>query len=245
MSIYREELKQYVLRRLGAPVIQINVSDDQVEDRIDDTLQFYIQNHFDGVEKIFMKHVLTQQDMDQRFIEVPDVVQTVVRVVNVNTLSTVQNGFLDNRSQFMYSEIFNLSDTNLINYDNAMKHFNLVDQIVGKGLALRFNKNKSHIELDIDWTEVYVGKVFLFEVYRALDPEEWVKVYQDRWIKAYATAMVKMQWGQNMSKFAGVQLPGGITMNGAELKTEAKEELALLEAELRDDYAMPLDIFLG
>lgn len=245
MSIYREEFKQYILRRLGAPVIQINVSDDQVEDRIDDALQFYIEHHFDGVEKIFMKHVMTQEDIDNRYIEVPDHVQTVVRVVNPESFSRIQDGLFDPKSQFMFNEMFNLSDTNMINYDNAMKHINLVEQLVGKGAAVRFNKNKSRIELDVDWSEIRVGKTFLFEVYRALDPEEWIKVYKDRWLKAYATALVKMQWGQNMSKFSGVQLPGGITMNGAELKEEAKAELDLLEAELRDGYAMPLDIFVG
>lgn len=245
MTIYREEFKQYILRKLGAPVIKINIADEQLEDAIDDALLFYTEHHFDGVERVYLVHTFTAQDIVNRYVEVSPLVQSVVRVVNPETITRLNDGLFDARYQFMLSEVFNITSANMIDYDNAMKQIELVDKIVGKGVPVRFNKNKRRIEMDIDWTEIYAGKTLMFECYRALDPDEWEAVFEDRWLKKYATALAKYQWGQNLSKFTGVQLPGGITLDGVTIKTEAKEEITLLEEELKEGYQMPLGFFVG
>lgn len=244
MSIQREEFKNYCLRRLGAPVTVINVDDSQVEDRIDDAVQLYTAHHYDGTEKVFMKHVLTQQDIDQKYIELPDHVQSVLRIVNAGSTFN-HDGLFDPIYQWHLNAIYDFQSYDLIEYDIAKQQLAMFQRFFRKEYFLRFNKVKNRLELDIDWTERNVGEVLLIEAYRALDPEEWTEIYNDRWLKAYATALIKFQWGSNMGKYDGIQLPGGVTMNGEAIKNEAKEEIDVLEEKLLDEHADPVDFFVG
>lgn len=244
MSVQREEFKNYCLRRLGAPVIQINVSDDQVEDRVDDALQYYRDHHYDGTETVFLKHVLTQEDIDRRYIPMPDHIQSVLRIVNTGSTYN-HDGLFDPIYQFHLNSIYDFQSYDLISYDLAKQQLGLFQRFFRKEYFLKFNKVKNRLELDIDWTEKRVGEVLLIEAYRALDPEEWTEIYDDRWLKAYATALIKYQWGSNMGKFDGIQLPGGVTMNGKDIKDEALEEIRALEERMMDEFSNPVDFFIG
>ena len=245
MSIYRDQFKQYILRRLGAPTTEIDVTDDQLEDRIDDALQYFTEHHFDGAERIYMKHVLTAADVASKTIPVSDLVTSVVRVVGYKKDSAIGDIMFSPQYQFMQNYIWDIASTDLIHYDLAMQHLNLIDDFFAKGFMIRHNKTKNVIELDNDWSELDEGDVLMFEVYRALDPETYWEIYQDRYLKAYATALVKYQWGSNLSKFEGVQLPGGLTLNGTAIKQEAEQEIERLEEKMRDEYSEPLGFFTG
>jgi len=244
-SVAREEFKQYCLRTLGAPIIRINVHDDQIEDRIDDALYYYIEHHFDGTEKVYLKHTITTEDIQRRYIELPDYVLSVNGVVDGGAIFNNKDALFNPVYKFFLNEVWDLSSTSLIDYDMAMRNVNLFRQVLDKGMAVRFNRHKHRLELDIDWTEVWAGKPIMIECNRALDPEEFWDIYRDRWLREYATALIKLQWGQNMSKFENVQLPGGITMNGKEMKEEAKAEVEALRQEMRDSYEGLLGIYVG
>lgn len=244
MSIYRDQFKAYCLRKLGAPVTEINVSDDQIDDRVDDALQFFREHHFRGVEKVFLKHVLTADEITAKAIEVPDYIFSVLRVVNTGSTFN-HDGLFDPIYQWHLNAIYDFQSYDLIEYDIAKQQLGLFSRFFRKEYFVRFNTYKNLIQFDNDWSELREGQILLIEAYRALDPEEFWEIYSDRWLKAYATALIKYQWGSNMGKYDNVQLPGGVTMNGTQIKDEAKEEIAELKEEMKDEHMEPVDFFIG
>ena len=256
----RETLKQYCLRNLGKPVIDINVDDDQVEDRIDEALQYFAQYHVDGVERMYLKYEVTQADVTRmttdssesitedsvtttwkqgnNFLVVPS---SVISVVNVFPLSDRANlNMFDVRYQLRLNDLYDFSSTSIVHYQMTMQHLDFLDHILVGEKPMRFNQLSNRLYLDMDWgTDITAGEYLIFEVYRKVDPDTYTDLYDDLYLKRYVTALIKRQWGQNLSKFSGTAMLGGVTLNGPELFSAAIDDQQRLEEEIRLNYEEP------
>ena len=256
----RETLKQYCLRNLGKPVIDINVDDDQVEDRIDEALQYFAQYHVDGVERMYLKYLVTADDITRmttdasesvtensitttykradNFLVVPS---SVVSVVNVFPLSDRANlNMFDVRYQLRLNDLYDFSSTSIVHYEMTMRHLDFLDHILVGEKPMRFNQLSNRLYIDMDWgTDITAGEYLIFEVYRKVDPDTYTDLYDDIYLKRYLTSLIKRQWGQNLSKFSGTAMLGGVTLNGPELFSSAIEEQQRLEEEIRLNYEEP------
>jgi len=264
----RQELKDYCLRKLGHPVLEINVDDDQIEDLIDDALQYYQEYHYDGVETMYLKHQITEDDYirfndsDQitttdapdaaiwenrnNFIEVPDHVVGITKVFGVSS-NWIRNDLFGLSNQYFLMDIFSFSsgfafgNFDMTNYYMIRQYFETLDMVVNTGalVQFRFNKRQDRLYIDIDKARMTPGNYLLIECHRALNPQEWSQVYNDSFIKPYLTALIKRQWGQNLIKFNGVQLPGGVSLNGRQLFEDAQKEIDELMAKSSSYYQLP------
>ena len=256
----RETLKQYCLRNLGKPVIDINVDDDQVEDRIDEALQYFAQYHVDGVERMYLKYEVTQADVTRmttdssesitedsvttawktgnNFLVVPS---SVISVVNVFPLSDRANlNMFDVRYQLRLNDLYDFSSTSIVHYEMTMQHLDFLDHILVGEKPMRFNQLSNKLFLDMDWSnDITVGEFLIFEVYRKVDPATYTDLFDDLYLKRYTTTLIKRQWGQNLSKFSGTAMLGGVTLNGPELFSTAIDEQSRLEEEIRLNYEEP------
>jgi len=256
----RETLKQYCLRNLGKPVIDINVDDDQVEDRIDEALQYFAQYHVDGVERMYLKYLVTEADITRmttdasesitensitttckranNFLVVPS---SVISVVNVFPLSDRANlNMFDVRYQLRLNDLYDFSSTSIVHYQMTMQHLDFLDHILVGEKPMRFNQLSNRLYVDMDWgTDITAGEYLIFEVYRKVDPDTYTDLYDDLYLKRYTTALIKRQWGQNLSKFSGTAMLGGVTLNGPELFSSAIDEQSKLEEEIRLNYEEP------
>ena len=256
----RETLKQYCLRNLGKPVIDINVDDDQVEDRLDEALQYFAQYHTDGVERMYLKYLVTESDVTRmtadssesvtdnsvttawktgnNFLVVPS---SVISVVNVFPLSDRANlNMFDVRYQLRLNDLYDFSSTSIVHYEMTMQHLDFLDHILVGEKPMRFNQLSNRLYLDMDWSnDITAGEYLIFEVYRKVDPDTYTDLYDDLYLKRYLTALIKRQWGQNLSKFSGTAMLGGVTLNGPELFSSAIEEQQKLEEEIRLNYEEP------
>ena len=256
----RETLKQYCLRNLGKPVIDINVDDDQVEDRIDEALQYFAQYHVDGVERMYLKYLVTEADITRmttdasesvtensitttykradNFLVVPS---SVISVINVFPLSDRANlNMFDVRYQLRLNDLYDFSSTSIVHYQMTMQHLDFLDHILVGEKPMRFNQLSNRLYLDMDWgTDITAGEYLIFEVYRKVDPDTYTDLYDDLYLKRYTTALIKRQWGQNLSKFSGTAMLGGVTLNGPELFSSAIDEQSKLEEEIRLNYEEP------
>lgn len=241
----RDSLRDYCLRALGAPVVEINIDDDQVEDRIDEALEYFTQYHNEGVEKVYLKHKVTQDDINQKSIPVNDLVYGITNVFPVYAASSASRNIFDLQYQLRLNDLYDLTSVSTIYYTQVMQHLALLDLTLNGRNLFRFNRMQNRVYLDINWeSDVAVDEYIIFEAYRGLDPNQFTKVYNEPWLKHYLTALLKQQWGVNLKKFQGMQLPGGITVDGDSLYKEAREEIAELENELLTKQA-PLDFFMG
>ena len=311
----RTEFKDYCLRRLGFPVIQINVDDDQVDDRIDDALQFFHDYHFDGVEKIYMKHRITQDDIDRKFIYCPDPVIFVTKIFPFDDSNSSINMF-DLRYQLRLHDLYDFTSVSYVSYEITMQHITTLNMLFSGYPQHRFNRHQNKIFLDIDWSrDATLGEYVVIECYRKLVPDTITltgtvtatntsnlitgtgttfdqqiiegdiitisgqdaqinriisptqayltsnlvtsvttatatktgvsDVWDDRFLKQYATALIKYQWGTNLSKFAGVQMPGGVTLDGPRIMTEAQVEIDKIETEMQAYNVLPPEILTG
>ena len=313
----RDGLKQYALRALGAPVLEINVDDDQVEDRIDEALDYWRLYHYEGIEQIYLKQQIraseitlsasvagtfslaenitgatsgataqvcqessrtstgtlllvknvtgtfttgetingsaghtatlssiTLREYDNRYVEIPDYVWGVTKILSVGQASSSKNIF-DLQYQLRLNDLYDLTSTSLIYYKTVMSHLALLDFELNGHQGFRFNRMSNRLYLDANWqTDFILGDYIIVQSYRAMDPTTWSKVYNEPWLKHYVTALFKKQWGTNLKKFSGLQLPGGVTLDGDKLYAEATEEIKELEDELQNKSA-PLDFFMG
>jgi hypothetical protein len=241
----REQLKEYCLRRLGSPVIEINVDGDQVEDRIDDAFQFYREYHYDAVEKVYLKHEITSQDITNQYIPMSDAVTGVERVFPFMNKSTGTNIF-DIKYQILINDLYTLMSTDLIYYTEVRQELELINQLLVGQKPIRFNRNMNRLYVDMDWAaDVVPGTYIIVECWRILDPDTFTDVYNDMMLKKYATALIKRQWGENLKKFAGVQLPGGVTLNGEVIYQEAVTEILQIESDIQNRFELPVDMFTG
>ena len=241
----REQLKEYCLRRLGAPVIEINLDDDQVEDRLDDAFQFYREYHYDAVEMVYLKHEITSTDIANQYIPVPDSVVGVSRMLPFTNRSDGTNIF-SIRYQLLINDLYSLMSTNLIYYAQVKTELELINQLLTGIKPVRFNRHMNRLYMDMDWTgDVDVGTFIIVECYRILDPETYRDVYNDMFLKRYATALLKRQWGENLKKFSGMQLPGGVTINADVIYQDALAEIDKIESEMQSRFELPVDMFTG
>lgn len=241
----RSQLIDYCLRRLGAPVIEINVDSAQIEDRIDDAFQFYREYHYDAVEKIYLKHEMTAQDITNQYVELSDAVVGVERVFPFMNKSTGTNIF-DIKYQILINDLYTLMSTDLIYYTEVRQELELINQLLVGQKPIRFNRHMNRLHIDMDWAaDVVPGTFIIVECWRILDPDVFTDVYNDMFLKRYATALIKRQWGDNMKKFSGVQLPGGVTLNGEVVYQEAVEEIRQIETEIQSRFELPVDMFVG
>ena len=264
----RQGLIDYCKRQLGAPVLQINIDDTQVGDVIDDAIQYYQEWHYDGVERMYLKHQITADDVarflssneehsttdpDQatwenrkNFIEVPDHVIGVSKVFGVSS-NWVRNDLFGLSNQYFLMDVFSFSsgfafgNFDMTNYFMIRQYFETLDMVVNTGALVeyRFNKRQDRLFIDIDVNRLTEGNYILIECHRALNPDEFTQIYNDSFVKKYATALMKKQRGMNLIKYNSVQLPGGITLNGRQIYEDALAELAQLEADMPTKYTLP------
>lgn len=241
----RQGLIDYCLRSLGEPVVEINIDDQQIEDRIDEAIEYFRQYHFDGIEKTYLKHVITQEDIDNKYLVVPDLVYGISRVFPVASGTSTSKSIFDLQYQLRLNDLYDLTSTSITYYTMTMSHLALLDMTLNGHPIYRFNRLNGKLYIDTIWQEkMEVGNYILVECYRALDPTEAPKLYNDSWLKHYATSLIKKQWATNIKKFQGLQLPGGVTIDGDKLYVEATEEIKELETEIITKSA-PLEFFMG
>ena len=300
----RANLKEYCLRSLGKPVIDINVDEDQVEDRIDEALQYFAQYHTDGVERMYLKYKVTADDITrltknksfnvdekgtvaenielesgtntqeegkgdliaesgsailtedstivrtayeetQNYLIVPD---SVISVINVFPLSDRANlNMFDVRYQLRLNDLYDFSSQSVIHYELTMKHLDFLEHILVGETPIRFNQHQNRLYIDADFENDFVADqdYIIIECYRKLDPDSYTDIYDDIYLKRYATALIKRQWGANLSKFNGVTMLGGVTMNGAEIYSQAQEEIQRLEEQIQLAYELPVNYMIG
>lgn len=311
----RAQFKDYCLRKLGHPVIQINVDDDQVEDRIDDALNFFYDYHYDGTQQMYLKHQIKQEDIDRQWIYCPDAVMFITGILPFDQSNSSVNMF-DLRYQLRLHDLYDFTSVSYVSYEITMQHIRTLNLLFSGTPQIRFNRKMNRLHLDIDWTrDVKVGDWVIIECYRVVSPDTitltgtstvsnssnvvtgtgtvftqevsindeitidsqtkrvvnvtsdtslnvtsaytssqssqsitisgYTDVWNDRFLKAYATAKIKQQWGSNMKKFSGIAMPGGVTLNGKEIYDEATEELEKLEEDIKSTQSMPSEIFMG
>ena len=264
-------LKSYCLRALGFGVIDVNVSDDQADDRLDEALQYFAQYHYDGIERMYLKHLITSDEVTRarsdasttatdtvdssitatwkegkNFIPIPSSVVSVVKVFPFTDTGGGSSMF-DVRYQLRLNDLFDFSSTSVIHYEMTMNNIDLLEHILVGETPIRFNQHQNRLYVDMDWENDITADVdyLIIECYRKLDPTTYTDIYDDIYLKRYATALIKKQWGANLSKFGGVTMLGGVTMNGETLYTQALEEQNRLEEQIQLAFELPINYMIG
>ena len=279
----RKELIDYGKRQLGAPVLEINVADEQIEDALDDTIIFYQDRHMDGVEKMYLKHKIKKDftdtiqatsapgretslgittttsssvnitgigattfsfDETQNFIQIPDAVIGIEKVWKVDSRAIASNMF-NITYQLFLNEIYYFSSMELLSYTQTKRYLEDIDFILHPDKQIRFNRRQNRLYIDSDYSSMKTDDYLIIECYRVLDPNDYPKVYNDRWVKKYFTAKLKKQWGQNLIKFQGVKLPGGIELNGRQIYDDGVAEIQAIEDKMTTEFELPPLDFIG
>ena len=241
----RTEFKNYCLRRLGAPVIEINVDDDQVDDRIDDALRYYWDYHFDGTEKMYYKHQVTSTDRTNKYIIIPENIIGAVRVFSIADPSIKTDDLFNIRYQIALNDLYTLTSVSMVPYYMVMQHLGVIAELLVGQQPIRYNRHMNKLYVDMDWNKIKDGEYLLIEAYQIVDPEDYSNVWKDQWLMRYATALIKRQWGSNLTKFTGMTLPGGIQFNGEKIYNDAVQEIAFLEQEMINSYSLPVSDMVG
>ncbi len=275
----RQGLIDYCLRKLGSPVLEINVDEDQIDDLVDDAIQLFNERHFDGVERMYLKYKITQEDLDRgqakntdgvgivtttatstnisgygtttsswyetsNFLQVPDSVVGVEKIFKFDS-STISGGMFSIKYQLFLNDLYYFNSINLLQYSMTKSYLEDIDHLLTTDKQIRFNKRQDRLYMDIDWGAESVGNWLVLDCYRALDPTSFTQVYNDPFLKLYLTSLIKRQWGQNLIKFKGVKLPGGIEMNGREIYDDAEKEIESLRSRMTSEYELPPYDFVG
>lgn len=251
----REEFTQYCLRRLGFPVIELNLDEDQINDRVDDALQYWQDYHFDGTQKIYYIKKINQDDINQKFIDLSDVKDSsnnqleiigVTRIFPVTDSQANVNMF-DLRYQLRLNELYDFTSASYVNYTLTQQHLRSLELMFSGEVPIRFQRHMQKLFIDWGWgaSEAPVGTTVIAECYSNIDPEYYTKVWNDMWLKKYTTALIKRTWGNNLKKFSGLQLPGGVTLNGNQIYDEAVIEIEKLEEEMENKYSLPVDWYMN
>jgi hypothetical protein len=247
----RTELKNYCLRKLGFPVIDINVDEDQVEDRIDDALQKFRDYHYDGTEETYLAVKVTQSMISTRKIKVADSIIGISRLMPVTGTSIssgASQGFniFDINYQIRLNDFYNLLSSSYTYFVIARQHLAMLDMIVTGEVPFDYNKSTNEINVYMDFGgRLSVNDYIVFEAVRIVDPESYEKVYNNFWLKEYCAALIKRQWGSNLTKYTNYTLPGGLVVNGEKIYTDAVEEIEKLEEKLRDTHEAPPMMIVG
>jgi hypothetical protein len=239
----RNSFLQYCLRRVGAPVNQINLDPDQAQDRIDDALQFYWDFHYDGVEKQYYKAQVQEEDINNRFITLPDNIIGAVNIFPVGSSLSTTNLF-NIRYQISLNDLYDLTSTTMVPYYMAMQHVQFLEQLLVGQQPMRYNRRTNNLYIDMDWNIVNAGDYIVVEAYSVVDPDVYTKVWGDRWLQKYATQLIKQNWGENLIKYKDTPLPGGARFNADKIYNDATEEVAKLENDMIR-MNIPVSIMMG
>jgi len=243
----RQELAEYCLRNLGAPVIEINIDEDQIEDRIDEAIQFYQEYHADAVVRTFVKHQITEETLEDKVIILPDAVLSVTRVLNLGGGGDAADMF-NVKYQMFLNDLYGLRNPSaLVNYEITKQYLSLIElTLTGASQQVTYTRHKNELTIQDDWYKyLSVGEYIIIECYMTVDPQAYPEVYNDMALKRYTTALFKRQWGANLIKFEGLQLPGGVTLNGRQLYDDAINDIEKMEEAWDSKYSLPVDFFVG
>ena len=270
----RTDLINYCKRQLGAPVLEINVADEQIDDLVDDALQYFQERHFDGVTQTFLKYKITQEDIDRgrarggsnnaagittstatsdidgssvtfsfeensNYLQVPPEIIGITKVFKFDGSNTVTNNMFSVKYQLFLNDIYYWGSTEVLTYAMVKTYLEDLDFLLNTEKMIRFNQRSDRLYLDIDWGSVSVGDYFVIDCYRLLDPNDYSRVWNDSFLKKYTTALLKRQWGQNLIKFQGVKLPGGIELNGRQIYDDAEKDLEIIREQMSNTYELP------
>lgn len=269
----RTELINYCKRQLGAPVLEINVADEQIEDLVDDAVQFFQERHFDGVYPTFFKYKITQDDIDRgrgrggnnpigivtttatativgtattfsfeensNYLQVPPSVIGVTKIFHFDGSNNITNNMFSIKYQLFLNDIYYWGTTELLTYAMVKTYLEDINFLLTTQKQIRFNKRQDRLYLDIDWSSVKVGDYFIIDCFSTLDPNDYARVWNDSFLKKYLTLLIKKQWGQNLIKFQGVKLPGGVELNGRQIYDDAQRELDILMEKMSNTYELP------
>ena len=284
----KQGLIDYCKRQLGAPVLEINVADDQIDDLVDDAIQLFNERHFDGVERMYLKYEITQGDIDRgigaevpgedtpnsktgvgivtttttstsipgygttttnwyetsNFLQIPDSVVGINKIFKFDT-SSISGSMFSIKYQLFLNDLYYFNSVELLQYSMTKTRLEDIDFLLTPEAQVRFNKRQDRLYMDIDWASQTVGNFLVLDCHRALDPESFTQVYNDYFVKLYLTALIKRQWGQNLIKFRGVKLPGGLELNGREIYDDAERDLERIKEKMMLEYELPPLDFIG
>ena len=279
----RQGLIDYGLRQLGAPVLEINIDDDQIDDLLDDAIQIFNERHFDGVEEMFLKYKFTQADIDRgkataetdaditagivtttgtstsisgygtttsnffentNFIQVPDSVIGIEKIFKFDS-SSISGGMFSIKYQLFLNDLYYFNSVELLQYSMVKSYLEDIDFLLTPERQVRFNKKQNRLYLDMDFNSITENDFIVIDCQRILNPNDFTKVYNDPFLKMYFTALLKRQWGQNLIKFRGVKLPGGLELNGREIYDDGQRELDAIRHKMQLEYELPPLDFIG
>lgn len=240
----RAEFTEYCLRRLGKPLNEINVDEDQISDRIDDALQYFWDYHFSGSEKTYYKYQVTNEDKTNRYITMPENIIGVVNLFPIGQALNTNNLF-NIRYQIALNDLYTLTSVSMVPYYMALQHVQFLEQMLVGQQPIRYNRYINRLYIDMDWNIINAGDFLVVEAYMVIDPDVYYKVWTDRWLARYATCLLKQQYGTNLKKYGSMPLPGGITFNGQKIYDEATAEREELEKEMIRSYSLPVTDMIG
>jgi len=269
----RSELINYCKRQLGAPVLEINVADEQLDDLVDDALQFFHERHFDGVIQTYLKYKITQDDIDRgrargdndkvgivtttettsivgtattftyeensNYLQIPPSVIGVNKIYHFDGAKSTTNNMFSLKYQMFLNDIYYWGSMEILTYAMTRRYLEDLQFLLTTEKQIRFNQRQDRLYLDIDWGNVRVGEYMVIDCYRLLDPNTYAGVWNDSFLKRYLTALIKRQWGQNLIKFQGVKLPGGVELNGRQIYDDAEKELENIREVMSNTYELP------
>ena len=265
----RSELINYCKRQLGAPVLEINIADEQVDDLVDDALQYFHERHFDGVVQTYLKYKITQEDIDRgrgtnsvgivtttadttivgtattfSYTENSNYIQVPPSVIGINKIfrfdnSTISGGMFSLKYQLFLNDLYFFNSMEMLSYAMTKTYLSDIDFLLNTEKQIRFNQRQDRLYLDVDWGNVQKDEYIVLDCWRLLDPNDFTRVYNDSFLKKYLTALMKRQWGQNLIKFQGVKLPGGIELNGRQIYDDAEKDLEIIREQMSNTYELP------
>ncbi len=267
----RQELIDYCKRKLGAPVLEINVADEQIEDLVDDAVQFFQERHFDGVYPTFLKYKITDDDVNRgksqptsgvgistitvdhnvglttqfnfyeggNYLQIPPSVIGVNKIFHFDGTNTLTNNMFSVKYQLFLNDIYYWGSTELLTYAMVKTYLQDIEFLLTTQKQIRFNKRQDRLYLDIDWGSIKEGTYLIIDCYRTLDPSDYSRVWNDSFLKMYLTSLIKKQWGQNLMKFQGVKLPGGVELNGRQIYDDGQKELDMIMEKMSNTYELP------
>jgi len=271
----RDEFKQYCLRQLGAPVLEINIADEQCDDIIDDSIQYFQERHFDGVSQVYMKYRVTQEDIDRgrastngnygtagivtetasaniagtattfsyyensNYLQIPPEVIGVTKIYHFDGLNTATNNMFSVKYQLFLNDIYYWGSTEILTYAMTKTYLSDIQFLLTTEKQIRFNQRMDRLYLDVDWGSLAVGDFIIIDCFRALNPNDYTRVWNDSFLKRYTTALMKRQWGQNLLKFQGVKLPGGVELNGRQIYDDGMKDLEIIREQMSNTYELP------
>ena len=271
----RTEFKEYCLRQLGAPVLEVNLATEQCDDLIDDAIQYFQERHFDGVSQVFMKYRVTQEDIDRgrastngnygtagivtetasaniagtattfsyyensNYLQIPPEVIGVTKIYHFDGLNTATNNMFSVKYQLFLNDIYYWGSTEILTYAMTKTYLSDIQFLLTTEKQIRFNQRMDRLYLDVDWGSLAVGDFIIIDCFRALNPNDYTRVWNDSFLKRYTAALFKRQWGQNLLKFQGVKLPGGVELNGRQIYDDGMKDLEIIREQMSNTYELP------